>query len=347
MNEQVSGAGRRLEGVGDAAAVRRPLGGPDDSGLGRRDDLRLAAAHRRDAELVGAAVVLDVGEPAAVRGPGAFRLVGLGRREGLRFSSRPGHGPVVDPTGAVGRKGDGGPVRGDEGIAERAPLPVVEEVLVARDDPLFAAAGRDFHDGVVHPGAVEPDEQDRLRIGAPGGIDLQFGSVGQPAGLPGGDLHRPHVVLPVAVAGERDPAPVRRPGVALDQPPAVPGEAERFAFLDGPEPDLGGAAAVRDVGDPASVRRPARLGRREEVAAAPRGDRQLADRAALGADEPQVRAAQEDAAAVRGPARRLAADGGGERQERLRGERFGCGLGGGGGREEGEREDGEGADGRD
>ena len=254
-------------------------------------------------------MVLDVQESAAVRGPDAFRLVGLGGRQRRGFSSRPGHAPVVDPPGAVGRKDDRGAVRRHQGIAERAPFPVVEEVLVAHDDPLFTAAGQDFHDGVVHPGAIEPDEQDRLRVGAPGGIDLQLGSVGQPAGLPGRDVHRPHVVLPVTIAGERDPAPVRRPGVALDQPPAVSGEAERFASLDGPEPDLRRPAPVRHVGDPAPVRRPARLGRREEMTAASRGHRQFADRAALGADEPQVRAAQEDPVAVRGPARRLAAHG--------------------------------------
>ena len=128
-----------------------------------------------------------------------------------------------------------------------------------------------LHDGVVHPCAVEPDEEDGGGIGAPGGIDLQCGAVGQPTGLPGGDLDRPHVVLPVTIAGERDPAPVGRPGGALDQPSAVPGEAERFAFLDGPEPDLRGAASVGHVGDPGSVRGPLRLGGRQEMTAASRG----------------------------------------------------------------------------
>ena len=288
MDNQIPGASRRLEGVGDAAAVRRPLRRSDDSGLGSRYDARLSATRRRDSELVGAPVVLDVREPSAAGGPGAFRLVGLGRRQRPGFSSRPGHAPVVDPPGAVGRKDHRGAVRGDQGIAERAPLPVVEEVLVAHDDLLFTAVGRDFHNRMVHPFAIESDVQDRLGIGAPSGIDLQFGSVGQPASLPGRDLHRPHVVLPVTIAGERDPAPVRRPGVALDQPPAVPGDAERFASLKGPEPDLRRAAPVRYIGDPLSVRRPLRLGRRQKMTAASRGHRQFADRATFGTDEPQV-----------------------------------------------------------
>ena len=90
MDDQVPGASRRLEGVGDPAAVRRPLGRSDDSGLGSRDDARLSAARRGDAELVGAPVVLDVREPSAVGGPGALRLVGLGRRQGLGFPSPTG-----------------------------------------------------------------------------------------------------------------------------------------------------------------------------------------------------------------------------------------------------------------
>ncbi len=328
MDNQIPGASRRLEGVGDAAAVRRPLRRTDDSGLGSRYDARLSATRRRDSELVGAPVVLDVREPSAVGGPGTFRLVGLGRHQRPGFSSRPGHAPVVDPPGAVGRKDHRGAVRGDQGIAERAPLPVVEEVLVAHDDPLFTAVGRDFHNLMVHPFAIESDEQDRPGIGAPGGIDLQFGSVGQPASLPGRDLHRPHVVLPVTIAGERDPAPVRRPGVALDQPPAVPGDAERFASGNGPEPDLRRAAPVRYIGDPLSVRRPLRLGRRQKMTAASRGHRQFADRATFGTDEPQVRATQEDPVTFRGPARRLATHGRGERQESLHGKRFGCALAG-------------------
>ena len=344
MDDQVPGAGRRLEGVGDAAAVRRPLRRSDDPGLGGRDDTRLAAVRRRDPELVGAPVVLDVRETAAVRGPGAFGLVGLGRRQRGGFPSRARHAPVVDPPGAIGREDHRGAVRGDQGIAERASLAVVEEVLVAHDDPLLAAAGRDFDNRVVHPCAIEPDEQDRGGIGTPGRIDLQRGSVGQPPGLPGRDLHRPHVVLPVTVAGERDPAPVRRPGVALDQPSAVPGEAGRFALLNGPQPDLRRAAPVRYPGDPRSVRRPPRLGGRQKMTAASRGHRQFADRAALGADEPQVRTAEEDPVAARGPARRLAPHGGGERQQRLDGQRFGDVLSGGGDGEE--REDCEYADSR-
>ena len=268
-------------------------------------------------------MVLDVRERAAVRRPNAVSLVGFGRRKRARFASRAGDAPVVDPSGAVGREHHRGSIRRDQRIAERPSFPVVEEVLVLDNHPFLTPVGRNLDDGVVHPLVIESHEEDKARIRAPGRVDLQFGAIRQSPCLAGGDCHRPHVILSVAVSGKCDPTSVRRPGIALDQPAAVARDSHLFAVPRRPEPDLRRAALVRHVGDPTPVRRPAGFGRGEKVTASPRRNRKFADGAALWTNQAQVRAAQKDPVAAGCPARGLAADRGGERQECFRRKRAG------------------------
>ena len=172
VHDQIAGARRRLQRVGDAAAVRRPLGRTDDAGFGTGDDAGPAAPGVSGPELIGAAVVLDVRERVAVERPHAVRLVGIGRRKRPGFASRAGDAPVVDPAGAVGREYHRGPIRRDQRIAERSSFAIVEEVPVLDNHPFLAASGRNLDDRVVHPLVIESHEEDRAaspgsRLGKP------------------------------------------------------------------------------------------------------------------------------------------------------------------------------------
>ena len=238
------------------------------------------------ARLVRGAAVPGVHQALAIRGPGREVLVGagVGEADGLdparRLLARDGVEVVV--ARGVRDVGDDAPVRGDH-----------RRRLVVGLDPNeeFYRSGR---------GAIPPEGTRTERRLAPPGNEHDVAGVADPVsghvvGLRVGDdgfgraglqVVDPEVEGAVALRGEEDAGPVRRPARPQIEE-GVGGKAARLAGREVGDEDVEVAVDVGRVGDLAAVGGPARLG---VVAGAARD---LAGGAAPGGHDPDAAVAGE------------------------------------------------------
>ena len=328
-HEEVLGLGGRAHRIAHLRPVRRPLGLRDRSHRLRPDELPRRTARRGDdMEAVGSVPVGDVDDLAAVGRPSSVALLGVVFGDGARLAALTRDDPEVVPAVAHRAKEHVAPVGRRQRRAEGEPGAVVEEPAILHDEARLAAVGRDLEDVVVDPTLVHAHVEDALPVGHPRRIDLVAGVRGETGELSVGDRDGVDVLASVAVVRENDAGAVGRPLERVD-PASEVRELQILSVVDGPEPDLGGAALGGHVAHPLAVRGPGGLLRARRAGAdeAEILGQQLGE-SPFGGDRQQVQAAaqaahKEDAASVRGPQRRVApGENGANGEQIVDGERF-------------------------